>query len=89
MNKTLLTLSLVGTLGASPAFASDKCEVPEADWQPIETLQAQLEDQGWEIRELKIDDGCYEAYAIDAEGRKVETYFNPATFEVVKSEVED
>jgi len=58
--------------------------VPEADRQPIEALQKQLEDQGWEIRNMKVDDGCYEAYAIDDKGEKVEVYFDPKTFAIVK-----
>ncbi|HCK18050.1 MAG TPA: PepSY domain-containing protein, partial [Thalassospira sp.] len=38
------------------------------------------------VRKIKEDDGCYEVYAIKADGKKVEAYFNPATFELVKED---
>lgn len=78
-----LFFGIVGT-----AAASDLCTVPEADRQPIEALQQKLESEGWEIKNMKVDDGCYEAYAIDSEGQKVEAYFDPKTFEMVKSKVD-
>lgn len=86
MNKCLLPLvGLFASLSAVVASASDLCEVPEAEWQPIEELQARLEEQGWTIRNMKVDDGCYEAYALDENGGRVEAYFNPKTFELIKS----
>lgn len=80
---TLLALSLASA--ASIAGASDLCDVAEADRQPIEALQSKLESDGWEVRNIKVDDGCYEAYAITAEGRKVEAYFDPASFELIRT----
>lgn len=69
-------ISVYGT-----AFAADKCSVPTSDWQPREALKTKLEGEGWKVRSIKTEDGCYEAYAFDAGGRKVEAYFNPRTFE--------
>lgn len=82
--KTVGIAAVLAFASTSTAFASDLCNVPEADRQPIEALQKQLEDQGWEVKNMKVDDGCYEAYAIDDKGEKVEVYFDPKTFEVVK-----
>ena len=76
--------ALLAIASTSTVFASDLCNVPEADRQPIEALQKQLEDQGWEVKNMKVDDGCYEAYAIDDKGEKVEVYFDPKTFAIVK-----
>lgn len=97
MNKTYtisaLALGAMATATAglavsSNAWASEKCTVAEADYQPMETLRSELEAKGWTISELELDDGCYEAEAIDENGQEVEAYFNPATFEVVELEVE-
>ncbi len=86
-----LSLSAIGLLvsvAAANATASDLCNVAEADRQPIENLQSRLESEGWEIRKIKVDEGCYEAYAINAEGQRVEAYFDPQTFELIKSEID-
>jgi len=86
MNKTILPL--IGLLTAavvSTASASDICDVPKAEWQPKEALQAKLVEQGWTIKNIKVDDGCYEAYATTGTGERVEAYFDPKTFELVKT----
>jgi len=48
-------------------------------WQPAEKLEKALTDQGWKIRRIKVDGGCYEVYAINEKGDKVEAYFHPQT----------
>lgn len=82
MKKMMLALALTAA-GAVPAFAGQKCDVPEADWQPQAALEAKLKADGWEVRSVKVEDGCYEAYAMDADGNRVEAYFNPQTFDRV------
>ena len=52
---------------------------PQETWQPQSTLEKQLTDKGWQVRRIKIDGGCYEVYAIDDKGQKVEAYFHPKT----------
>lgn len=69
------------TLAASPLAASERCNVPKADWRPVEELKAELADRGWEISNVKEDDGCYEVYAKDGSGNRKEVYFDPRTFE--------
>ncbi|WP_457661345.1 PepSY domain-containing protein [Sinorhizobium medicae] len=88
MRKIIIALSLADAFG-STALASEKCNVAMADWKPREALQTKLEGEGWKIRSIKTEDGCYEAYAINAEGKKVEAYFNPQTFESVDMKIED
>lgn len=56
---------------------------PESGWQAQEILQKKLEDDGWEVRRIKVDGGCYEVYAYNAEGERVEAYFHPVTLELV------
>jgi len=48
-------------------------------WQPAEKLEKTLTGQGWKIRRIKVDGGCYEVYAINEKGDKVEAYFHPQT----------
>ena len=88
MRMIVLTLCTVAGLG-SAAMASEKCDVPMANWQPREALQAKLQAEGWQVRSIKTEDGCYEAYAINAEGKKVEAYFNPKTFDAVDTKIGD
>lgn len=84
-NAVLKPLSAVALLALSAqAFATGlmSCEgADEADWRPMEALQTELETAGWEVRKVKVDDGCYEAYATTPEGDRVEAYFHPVTFE--------
>ncbi|MGF7161102.1 hypothetical protein FHS85_002737 [Rhodoligotrophos appendicifer] len=79
--KTLFASTvLLATAISSAAFAGDRCNVPAAEWQPQTALETKLKAEGWEVRSIKTEDGCYEAYAIDAKGNKVEAYFDPKTF---------
>lgn len=85
MNRLLLSAALLATLGIGTAAAEDMCNVPQAEWQPKEALQQKLEAEGWKIKKVKIDEGCYEVYGTDATGARMESYFDPKTFVVVKA----
>lgn len=72
---------------AMPAFASDDiCHVAKSDWRPVEELKSELEAKGWTVSNVKEDDGCYEVYGKDADGQRVEIFFDPATFEQMGSD---
>ena len=74
----LAVLSTVGSLAHATGLAT--CDSgPQSGWQPQETLQKRLTDQGWQVRRIKVDGGCYEVYAIDNKGQRVEAYFHPVT----------
>ena len=45
--------------------------------------------QGWEVRRIKIDDGCYEIDGRDATGRAIEVKLHPGTLQIVEFEFED
>lgn len=88
--KASVIIVLAALAPTGPALASDdRCQVPRDQWQPQEDLKAKLEAQGWAVARIKVDDGCFEAYARDADGRRVEAYFDPATLEPVKMDRED
>ena len=75
-------ISLALTLAPALAFGTGlaTCDSgPQEGWQPQATLEKQLTDKGWKINRIKIDGGCYEVYAIDEQGKRVEAYFHPDT----------
>jgi hypothetical protein len=88
MKSIIAVAALALPLVAGSAQASNKCAVPQAEWQPQAALQQKLEGEGWKIRKIKVDDGCYEVYGTDGKGQRMEAYFDPKTFTVVKSKSE-
>ncbi|WP_137932407.1 PepSY domain-containing protein [Mesorhizobium comanense] len=86
--KTLILTALAMTV-AAPVFAADKCDVPTNQWQPREALQKKLESEGWKVRSIKTENGCYEAKALDANGKKLEAVFNPKTLAPVGADSDD
>ncbi len=83
---TRLMLTLM--LGATPALAGNDCAVPMTDWQPREAVMTLAATLGWEVRRIRIDDGCYELIGQDADGRAIEVKLNPATLAVIEMEFE-
>ncbi len=78
------------TLSAGAALAENEatCNVPMNQWQSADALKSALEAQGWQVRRVKTEGGCYDVFAIDTNGNRVQAAFNPKTFEVVGSESE-
>lgn len=76
-------LALVATTpaGATGLFTCDSG--PRDDWKSREHLAKSLTDKGWKVRYIKEDGGCWEVYAIDPRGRRVEAYFHPVTLKNV------
>ncbi len=85
-SRTVLTATLIA-LTAAPVLADDDCTIPMANWQPREAVRAMAEAKGWQLRRIKIDDGCYEIHALDADGRSFEAKIDPQTLAVI--EIED
>ena len=58
------------------------CEETDRNaWLSKASLTEKLESEGWSVRRMKVDGGCWEVYATDPEGRRVEGYFHPVTGE--------
>lgn len=90
MNTKMTILALLAVGAASAAQASkDDCFVPMADWQPREAVMQLAEQNGWAVRRLKIDDGCYEVDGRDSAGREIEVTVHPGTLQVIEIEFED
>lgn len=73
---------LAGTASHATGLATCDSGPPE-NWQPQGLLEKQLTDQGWKVRRIKVDGGCYEVYALDDKGARVEAYFHPVTLKRV------
>lgn len=70
--------------GASEATGDATCDSgAQETWKPQSELEKQLTDKGWKVRRIKVDGGCYEVYALNEKGEKVEAYFHPQTLEPV------
>ena len=83
---TATTLALALTAGN--AYADDDCHDPVADWQPREVLRQMLEQQDWQVRRIKVDDGCYEVKGMDRSGNRIEAKYAPASLRIRSLEVE-
>lgn len=59
------------------------CDVPEEQWGTMDDLEAKLVGDGWQVRKVKVDEGCYEVYGTTPDGDRVEAYFDPASFETL------
>ena len=64
-------------------------------WTAVETLDdlrkrgAVVLEPESKIRRIKIDGGCYEVYAMNERGERVEAYFHPRTFAPVPTGSKD
>jgi hypothetical protein len=74
----LISLSVAHATGLATCDSG-----PREKWQPQDKLEKQLVDKGWKVRRIKEDGGCYEVYATDDKGERVEAYFHPLTLESV------
>jgi hypothetical protein len=83
LSATAITIATVGVAGATGLATCDSGS-PDG-WQSQEKLTAMLKEKGWQVRNIKVDGGCYEVYAIDDKGERIEAYFHPVTLEPVKT----
>lgn len=76
-------------LFAGVAQAETRCSVPMTNWQPRDAVVRLAAENGWKVRRIKIDDGCYEVVGTDSKGRKFEVKVHPGTLAVIKHEFDD
>lgn len=93
MKKIVLATAILAlTSVSSLALAEDShnCgNAPEAKWMSKEALTEKVKAMGYDVRKIKVEGSCYEVYAINAKGDKVEELFNPETGEKAGSEGEE
>lgn len=86
LNTALVSAALAAAVAALPAHATGlaTCDSgPKEGWQPQATLEKRLIEQKWQVRRIKVDGGCYEVYAMNENGERVEAYFHPVTLQPV------
>jgi hypothetical protein len=90
MQKFILAAIATGFI-ATPVMASDSyCgDAPRDQWMSEQALKEKAASMGYDVRNIKVEDGCYEVYAIDAKGMKAEVYFNPVSGDIVRSKMDD
>ena len=79
LRPTLLALALIGV--AAPAFAAGvTCSIADkSKFQPQTKLEDMLKADGLTVRQIKTEKGCYEVYAVDKAGKKINTAYNAET----------
>ncbi|MFA9217455.1 MAG: PepSY domain-containing protein [Sphingomonadaceae bacterium] len=81
MNRLILPLLLALAAGGAAAHGDVKCtKQPKSEWKSHEELAKKLTAEGWVIRRMEATTSCYEVYAKDPKGKRVEAFFDPVTF---------
>lgn len=87
----LLTLITATSAFAGAANAEEEGEAcgnsSEGTWLSEDALRTKAESMGYKVRSMKAEGGCYEVYAIDNEGNRVEAHMNPVTGELFSEKV--
>jgi hypothetical protein len=95
MRKFLMFPALAFVMAASlgSALASDDdadgVSAPGNNWMTIAQITEKLTSQGYDVRQVKVEDGGYELYAIDKDGKRVEAYVDPVSGDLLKHESDD
>ncbi|MBU2486879.1 MAG: PepSY domain-containing protein [Alphaproteobacteria bacterium] len=90
MKTPLIAAILFTAIAPSAAFASQDCpNVPRDQWMSDAAITEKAKALGYDVRSIKIEDGCMEAYAIDKNGMRVEVYFHPGTGGVLRVKGDD
>lgn len=86
--RTLFVALSLTTAGS--ALAAADCPVhPRSSWMSIDALRDRLKAEGYQIKILRVDGECYELYGRDADGSKIEIYFDTVTGKPFKTHVEN
>ncbi|RAZ91006.1 hypothetical protein DPM33_12065 [Mesorhizobium hawassense] len=82
MYRTLFLAALAGMLAGPALAAGGTCSTaPKSQFKPKAALEAQLTGEGLTVRQIKVEKGCYEVYAVDKAGKKVNLAYNAETLE--------
>ncbi len=78
--KLLSALTILAVAVAGPAFAEGKCtNAPKSKWRPKSVLTSLLQADGYKVRQIKVEGGCYEVYATDRDGKRANMAYNAET----------
>lgn len=78
--KTTVLLASATMLFAAPALAAGGCSTAAAaKFQPRSNLEARLKSDGLTVKQIKVEKGCYEVYATDKAGKRMNAAYNAET----------
>ncbi|MGZ8371279.1 MAG: PepSY domain-containing protein [Caulobacteraceae bacterium] len=83
----LLSLGFV-SMAEAGSLGRPCTTAPEAQWLPMEALQAKVEAQGYTVQKAELKGACAEIYARDKNGVRAELYVDPTSGEIVAAERE-
>jgi hypothetical protein len=83
----VLSASLLALAG--PAAASPRCKAPMDTWQSRQALEDKLKAEGWQVRRIKTDDGCYKVEGLRADGQRVKATFQPDSLTLIREKTRD
>ena len=90
MKTPLIAAVLFSVIAPAAAFASQDCpNVPRDQWMSDAAITEKAKGMGYDVRSIKVEDGCLEAYAMDKDGKRVEVYFHPGTGDVLRVKADD
>jgi hypothetical protein len=83
--KSAFAFAALVALAASPALAaSSGCSTAaQSQWQPQSKLETMLKADGYTVRQIKVEKGCYEVYATDKKGHRVNQAYNAETLKLL------
>ena len=83
--RRLVPLAFCLAVSTAWADGEGKCPaIPKEEWKPPAELIRKLTEDGWKVRRVESTPKCYEVYGVDPQGKRVEAFFNPKTFERVE-----
>ena len=91
MKTPFIALALIAfPLLTGGALAVENCTVPDGTTaQSEQALQQKLEGEGWQVEQIKLENGCYQVTAAKADGTRLDSEFDPATLAAVGSAVSE
>lgn len=94
MRRLMIAPLVAVALATAAGFAlasedSPRVEVPKEQWMSVAELAEKLTSEGYDIREIEVEDGAYEVSAIDKDNKRFKAYLHPATGEVLKRKSDD
>jgi Uncharacterized conserved protein len=79
----VLALSTLSLSAFASTYAGSCTTEAKSNWMTPAAVQAKFEQQGYAVRRIKSSGTCYEVYAKDKDGQKVELFVSPANAAVV------
>ncbi len=83
--------ALVTILAAGPALAEESVScgnAPQSEWLSTDAFKEKVAAKGYDVKNIKVENGCFEVYALK-DGKRVVTFMNPVTAEVVQASTDD